>query len=162
MTVTNLLCFSLADQVGYGPERATTAAVGFLQGIHPVAVAASGNSTADADADSTRAPPNAHELQPPKASRALFELKSEPAELERATATASANGERSSATLIAAATAPSAPPACACPRASPPPPARVLKDVVCFHAACYRQVSELLQLDLHEPPASQVRALRDP
>ena len=151
--------------MGYGPERATTAAVGFLQGIHPAAVAASGNSSADADADadSSRAPPNAHELQPPKASRALFELKSEPAEheLAKATATASANGEHSSATFSATVTAPTAPVPGACARPSPPPPTRVLKDVVCFHAASYRQVSELLQLDLHEPPASQVRAILD-
>ena len=140
--------------MGYGPERATTAAVGFLQGIHPAvtAAAAAGASRnpsaddADANTDSARANAHTHELQPPKASRALFELKSEP----EPAAAASPNGAHSSTTAAATAAAAAT---------SAPPPARVLKDVVCFHAASYRQVSELLQLDLHEPPASQVRAL---
>lgn len=33
---------------------------------------------------------------------------------------------------------------------------RITKDVVCFHPADFAQVADTLQLDLHEPPMSQV------
>ena len=33
---------------------------------------------------------------------------------------------------------------------------RIVKDIVCFHAANFQQVTEKLLLDLHEPPMSQV------
>ena len=34
---------------------------------------------------------------------------------------------------------------------------RITKDAVCFHAADFPKLVEKLQLDLHEPPMSQVR-----
>lgn len=33
---------------------------------------------------------------------------------------------------------------------------RITKDVVAFHAGDFNQLAEKLQLDLHEPPVSQV------
>jgi hypothetical protein len=33
---------------------------------------------------------------------------------------------------------------------------RITKDTVCFHAADFPKLAEKLQLDLHEPPMSQV------
>jgi len=33
---------------------------------------------------------------------------------------------------------------------------RIVKDIVCFHAANFQQVVEKLMLDLHEPPTTQV------
>jgi len=36
---------------------------------------------------------------------------------------------------------------------------RIVKDIVCFHAANFQQVTEKLLLDLHEPPMSQVLRL---
>jgi len=33
---------------------------------------------------------------------------------------------------------------------------RIVKDVICFHGSCFKQVCEKLLLDLHEPPMSQV------
>lgn len=132
-----------ADQVGYGPERATTAAVGFLQGIHPE-VAASSSGNPDADAKRSCPGPGAPEsaAPPPKSSRALFKSEPEPELCTSAATSAPASGAA----------------AVACPSrfAALDPPVRVLKDVVCFHAGSYRQVTDLLQLDLHEPPASQV------
>lgn len=133
-----------ADQVGYGPERATTAAVGFLQGIHPE-VAASSSGNPDADAKRSCPGPGAPEsaAPPPKSSRALFKSEPEPEHGTSAATSAPASGAA----------------AVACPSrvaALEGAPARVLKDVVCFHAGSYRQVTDLLQLDLHEPPASQV------
>ena len=33
---------------------------------------------------------------------------------------------------------------------------RIVKDIVCFHAANFQQIVEKLMLDLHEPPTTQV------
>jgi hypothetical protein len=37
---------------------------------------------------------------------------------------------------------------------------RITKDTVIFHAADFYKLVEMLQLDLHEPPVSQVRNKR--
>ena len=40
-----------------------------------------------------------------------------------------------------------------------PPQNRIVKDVVAFDAHCFHEVVAKLQLDLHEPPTSQVGLL---